>query len=151
MSQERRGRVARTETQEVEQESRFKKPVIASTQGLSKEERTAFLDGTKLFHDTFKHLTTLSTGSVLLILTFYEKFRALQGRAFAASALVGFILSTLGSVAMMMFLAKDLAVMGKPTPYDLFFRYGSRATAAVFVLSVLLLSIFAVVNLSLPS
>jgi len=37
-------------------------------------KRSSFLEGQKLFHDTFKHLTTLNTGSILILATFLEKF-----------------------------------------------------------------------------
>ena len=124
------------------------KLVVRSTDGLTPEEQKAFLDGSKLFHDTFKHLTTLSTGSILLLVTFFDKFKGLRAKSLATYALIGFILSTLGSVFMMIFLSKDVQIMGKPTPHDWIFRYGSRITAIVFVLSVLILVIFASINFS---
>jgi hypothetical protein len=112
------------------------------------EEDRAFEEGSRLFHDTFKHLTTLSTGSVVLIATFFEKSKSLQWRSLASLALIGFIISTLGSVLLMLFLAKDVSIMGKPTPRDWLFRYGSWITGVCFVLSVLLLAIFAAANLT---
>ena len=56
-----------------------------------------FVEGSKLLHDTFKHLTTLSTGSILLMVTLIQnlfKDRALKdlngtiliGLSFAATS-----------------------------------------------------------------
>jgi Mn2+/Fe2+ NRAMP family transporter len=112
------------------------------------EQDRALEEGSKLFHDTFKHLTTLSTGSVVLIATFFERFKSLHWKSLASLALVGFIVSTVGSVLLMLFLAKDVAIMGKPTQRDWLFRYGSWITGVCFVLSVLLLAVFAAGNLS---
>jgi hypothetical protein len=116
--------------------SEHTKIVVPSTEGLTPDEQKAFLDGSKLFHDTFKHLTTLSTGSILLLVTFFDRFKALQAKSLAIYALIGFMMCTLGSVFMMIFLSKDVQIMGKPTPHDWIFRYGSRITAIDYVLSV---------------
>jgi hypothetical protein len=110
-------------------------------------QHKALEEGSKLFHETFKHVTTLSSGSILLIATFFEKLGSQQSRGLAIAALVGFILSTIGSVALMLFLAKDVAIMGVPTKRDWVFTLGSWVTAAAFVVSVIFLSIFAAINL----
>ena len=74
------------------------------------EDERAFEEGSKLFHDTFKHLTTLSTGSVLLIATFFEKSNSPQWNILARLSLIGFTIATLGSVLLMLFLAKDVSI-----------------------------------------
>jgi len=107
----------------------------------------AFEEGSKLFYDAFKHLTTISAGSILLILTFFEKIGALRYRGFAVAALVGFILSIIGSVLAMWFLAKDVSIRGVKTPLDKYFHLGSRATGIIFILSFVCLVIFAAINL----
>jgi hypothetical protein len=38
------------------------------------ENRKHELEGYKLDHDTYKHLTTLSTGTILILATLMEKF-----------------------------------------------------------------------------
>lgn len=107
----------------------------------------AFEEGSKLFYDAFKHLTTVSAGSILLILTFYEKIGALLYRGFAVAALVGFILSIIGSVLAMWFLAKDVSIQGIKTPIDRYFHFGSRITGVIFILSFVCLVIFSAINL----
>ena len=109
-------------------------------------EAKAFEEGSKLFHDTFKHLTTLSTGSILLLVTFFDKF--LQWNFLATLSLLAFIASTLISFLLMLFLAKDVSIMGKPTGRDWLFRWGAWVAVISFVLGILILVVFAASNFS---
>jgi len=57
------------------------------------------LEGHKLDHDTYKHLTTLSTGSMLLLATFLEKvFQKPSWKFLVTAAFVSFIVSVGASV-----------------------------------------------------
>lgn len=79
-----------------------------------------FIEGTKLFYDAFKHLTTLNTGSILLLATFLEKvFQKPVAREYFAIALGAFILSVLFSFIVMLFLSKDMGQSGEAsTPFS---------------------------------
>lgn len=61
-----------------------------------------FKEGAKLFHDTIKHLSTLSTGSILLLVALLEKlFTAPHWKLVVATSFVSFIISTASSVRVM--------------------------------------------------
>ena len=47
--------------------------------------------------DYIKHITTLSTGSIVILATFSEKLKASRFRKSAATSLVGFVLSILSA------------------------------------------------------
>jgi hypothetical protein len=60
------------------------------------------IEGYKLLHDTFKHLTTLSTGSILLLATFLKDlFTSPEWPWLVATSIVLFLLSTIASVIVM--------------------------------------------------
>ena len=107
----------------------------------------ALREGSKLFHDAFKHVTTLSTGSIVFIATFLDKFKASVHTELAAYALYGFVLSVITSVLWMLFLAKDVSTKGRYHWYDVFFHVGSWLSVLSFIVSVLLLVVFARVNM----
>ena len=73
-----------------------------------------FIESLKIAYDLFKHLTTLSTGSLLLLATLLEKFfkaphwSALIGVTFAA-----FAVSLAGSLALMFVISQGIAGSGK--------------------------------------
>jgi len=105
----------------------------------------AFEEGSKLFHDTFKHITTLTTGSIVLV-TFVRNYTELQWKVLAVIALAGFVTSTVGAVLLMMFLAKDVSIKAVPTPRDWLFTAGSWITSIVFIVSIFSLAVFAIRN-----
>ena len=82
-------------------------PVVGS-------EPSNFVEGSKLLHDTFKHLTTLSTGSILLMVTLIQslfKDRALtelQGTIFIGLSFACFILAMLSATAIMIIIGDQL-------------------------------------------
>jgi len=114
-----------------------------------RDENTAraLEEGSRLFHETFKHISTLSTGSIVLLVTFFEKHQVLQWKVSAIIALAGFVMSTLGAVLLLMFLSKDVSIRSVPTPRDWLFTVGSWITSIVFVLSIFSLTLFAIRNL----
>ena len=53
----------------------------------------------KLLHDYFKHLTTVSTGSIVFLVTFHEKFAGgTVGLKWLAAGLLAFLVCVVGSV-----------------------------------------------------
>src|SRR6516164_6226858 len=61
------------------------------------------IEGYKLVHDTFKHLTTLSTGSVVLLATFLKDLFQHPGWPWlVAISLFLFLVSTVASVIVML-------------------------------------------------
>lgn len=64
---------------------------------------TAHAEGEKLYFESMKHLTTLSTGSILLLVTMMEKlFHSPRWRALIVSSLISFGVSILCSVSSML-------------------------------------------------
>jgi hypothetical protein len=66
-------------------------------------------EGLKLFFDVFKHLTTLCTGSIVLLATFHEKLSGTaKWQSLIAIAFAGFIVSIAGSVVLMLSTARSI-------------------------------------------
>jgi hypothetical protein len=72
-----------------------------------------FTEGMKLYHETFKQLTTLTTGSILLVAAFLNTlFESPQARWLITAAFLCFIVSTLASVLLMILFADELRGIG---------------------------------------
>jgi len=115
---------------------------------LSAEQRRARQEGQKLLYDSIKHLTTLSTGSVLILATFLEKFfKEPEWKALIALAFVGFIASMLFAFATMLALSKSIFSLEEKT------ESGSRSGAIFLRLSILsfLIGIISLVSFSLKN
>ncbi len=55
---------------------------------------------TKLFNDYIKHLNTLSTGSIVLLVTFLEKlFSQPEAKFLIAVSLISFLISIIGGIS----------------------------------------------------
>jgi hypothetical protein len=75
----------------------------------------AYQEGQKIFYDAFKHLTSLSTGSILILVTFLEKFfKTPEWKFLIAASLVCFILSTVSSYIAMMMIGHAIQQYGEP-------------------------------------
>ena len=75
----------------------------ADTSQVQTEDGKTLLESEKLHFDAMKHLTTLSSGSVLLLATFLEKFsKGLVWRWLLAATFGCFFLSMLSSVSSML-------------------------------------------------
>ena len=75
------------------------------------EQPANFVEGSKLLHDTFKHLTTLSTGSILLMVTLIQnlfKEKGLQGGVFMGLSFACFIIAMLSATAIMIIIGDQL-------------------------------------------
>jgi len=67
------------------------------------------LEGNKILHDTYKHLTTLSTGAILILVALMEKFfQQPKWRLLIGVTLVSLIVSTVTSVATMFFISSQV-------------------------------------------
>ncbi|MDQ3847399.1 MAG: hypothetical protein M3261_00410, partial [Thermoproteota archaeon] len=72
-------------------------------------QETAYVEGQKLVYDTFKHLTTINTGSILLLVAFIEKlFTNPRWKVLITVAFISFIISTVCSIFMMIMIAGDI-------------------------------------------
>jgi hypothetical protein len=102
-------------------------------------------EATKLFYDVFKHLTTLSTGSILLLATFIETmFPSPQWKFLIVLALISFIISIISAVLMMFFQASAVLVMKEITSRVERLSFG--ITMGSFLLGIISFVVFAVIN-----
>ena len=112
-------------------------------------ESNAFQDGQKVLFDAFKHLATLSTGSVLLLATLLKDIfnDNPQCPGLIRYIFISFTLATVAS-SLTMFLFGHSILKGSKTGV----RYQSAAISVVaiagisFLAGICLLSIFAVMN-----
>src|SRR5262249_47412190 len=104
--------------------------------------------GQKLFFETFKHLTTLSTGSVLLLATFLKDvFKAPQWPFLVGISFALLILSTLSSVLVMLMLSHSVQEGGKPSDSATnLSATGFVVSVGGFLLGIIALVIFATRN-----
>ena len=65
-------------------------------------------EGLKLFFDVFKNLTTISSGSILLLATFTEKFKQPYWRLMIPLAFLGFMIATVASIIVMLSTARTI-------------------------------------------
>lgn len=102
----------------------------------------------KLKYDIYKHLTTLSTGSILLLVTFLEKIfvrPAWKGLVIAALCLL--FISILASFIVMNILASVIRDMKLDNKEERFYTKIIGFALIAFLLGILSLIIFAVGNL----
>jgi hypothetical protein len=103
-----------------------------------------FTEGMKLYHETFKQLTTLTTGSILLVAAFLNSlFESPQARWLITAAFLLFIVSTLASVLLMVLFADELRGIGPYValpPTSLIRRAYLRTHNATVVLRVVVMA-----------
>ncbi len=112
----------------------------------------SLFEGRKLIFDALKHLTTLSTGSIVLMTTFIDKlFKQPEWNIFIGASYIGFSLTVILSVYAMFLIG--IQRIGRYDPQARFGKTemivgsGSIILAfAFFALSVLFLSLFAMKN-----
>jgi hypothetical protein len=150
--------------------------MIAGTMMMADESRAApveaapenFTEGSKLLHDTFKNITTLSTGSILLLVTIIDRlFANPQGKLLIGMSMAFFIIAMLSATALMILIGDQLRGRGfyQRLPHTLwtrrffqrFFDAELRLGAVFvvicvpsFVLAVACLIAFALVNFYQP-
>ena len=97
------------------------------------EKIKAYQEGLKLYFETCKHMTTLSTASVLLLITFIEKiFTNPKWKIFVVLAFASFILSIFLSIAAMFNFAETIKNFGRVS------RIQSRKTYRTYYFSTFL-------------
>ena len=106
-------------------------------------------EGLKLFYDVFKHLTTLSSGSILVLVTFLG--RAGQQPAFrplVALSFIGFLVASVASIIVMLSTARTIRrnEMTDQLP-DLTGNLAYLVAVVGFAVGVISLSIFGYKNL----
>ncbi len=111
-------------------------------------QQTAHEESWKLQYDIYKHLTTLSTASILLLITFLEKLFAKPAwKGLVLVALIALLASILVSFIVMNLMASQVREM------EVDQRFVSRNLAVIiialgtFLLGIFSLIIFAVKNL----
>lgn len=72
-------------------------------------------ESAKLWYDAFKHLTTISTGSILILVAFMEKlFMHPKWKAMVIVSFLSFVVSIVASVLNMTLLADQIAELETP-------------------------------------
>lgn len=106
------------------------------------------IEGLKSLYDFFKHMTTLSTGSLLLLATLLEKFfKAPSWSALIGLTFVGFIGSLVCSLVMMVLVSHYIATSGESEgAVDTVSNFGSIGAAGFFMCGVASLVIFSLRN-----
>jgi hypothetical protein len=103
-------------------------------------------EGNKLFYDTFKHLTTLSTGSILILVALLEKlFTNPRWKFLVIIALVSFIVSIITSILSMFFVAgaiTDVALSTEKRAEDIV----AFVSTIAFLLGIISFVVFAIKN-----
>lgn len=113
-------------------------------------EQKARQESVKLLFEVFKHTTTLSTGSIILLATFLEKlFKSPREVNLVMVSLICFLVSVITSWIMMAHLAVELQINRTPTRLN---RIRGRILYTVspvsFIAGVICLAAFTVINLT---
>ncbi len=109
-------------------------------------------EGWKLKYDIYKHLTTLNTGSVLLLVTFLEKlFKNPRWKGLVIASFCLFLASLLASMVVMNILASAVQNMKIDEAYESRNFKVIVFTLATFLAGVISLVMFAVINLYLAA
>ena len=127
-------------------------PHLVNDSSAQTEIRKARAEGRKLQFDLYKHLTTLSTGSILLFVSFLEKlFVNPEWKFLVAVALGAFVLSILASIGLMMSISGLVLNLERTEGYEKqivnTFRLGFIGSGGGFVLGIVCLAVFALKNL----
>jgi hypothetical protein len=109
----------------------------------------AYEEGMKLFYDLFKHMTTVCTGSILILITFLEKlfsnpvWKSLVGYAFG-----GFILSILTSLILMVYISNLIRNFGHSGDViETIMSIIAIIVVVSFLFAIVCLAVFAMKNL----
>lgn len=111
------------------------------------EHRQDFRESLKLVYDAFKHVTTLSTGSLVLLSTLLQRFIQAPKHMWLLS--LTFIDLTVTLVSSLFMMIAVSAIMAKPK-YVLsqaFAAFAFYGTLFFFILGIVSLALFALINL----
>lgn len=106
-------------------------------------------EGSKLYYDFFKHITTLSTGSILILVTFLERIFVSPKSKWMVGIVYGlFTLSILIALSMMASNAHSVLNLGMKDEYVRKVDFYSGAVCSIcFLLGIIFLTVFAMRNL----
>lgn len=115
-------------------------------------EEKAEREAIKLLFEVYKHLTTLSSGSIVIICTFLEKFFK---KAETLPVIIGSLLCFLFSILLSIYVMSRLAMQQKvgyvnSRSVSVLFRGLEFLSSFAFILGVLLFAIFSILNLYKP-
>ena len=126
--------------------SKTQKP-LESIGGEALEKARA--EGWKLHYDTCKHLTTLSTGSILIMVTFIEKlFAKPSWKELIGFAFVSFVLSIITAAMAMIGIGESVRQRGHFSKFDKLWDYATVVVSFLsFFVGIICLVVFALKNL----
>ena len=107
-------------------------------------------EGLKLFFDAFKHLTTLSSGSIVVLVTVVGKIGSVpQWKGLVTLSLVSFLISIVGSIIVMLSTARTIRRNDTTDqlPDKLGGTYGYLIAVIGFALGLGFLALFGMLNL----
>ncbi|HEX8473001.1 MAG TPA: hypothetical protein VF666_03130 [Pyrinomonadaceae bacterium] len=112
-------------------------------------EKKALEEGWKLHYDTCKHLTTLSTGSILIMVAFIEKlFTNPTLKGLVALSFGLFVLSIITSSMAMIGIGAAIRQRFSIDTFDRVYNYGTvMLSFTCFFIGIVILIVFAMVNL----
>jgi hypothetical protein len=113
----------------------------------TKQEK-ATEESIKLIYDLFKHITILTTGIILILITFLEKlFQNPSGKYLVSISFIFFIISIILALITMAFMAQGVADLGELDEFETKIgRWTFLTTLGSFVLGIISFVIFALVN-----
>ena len=125
----------------------FEIKMAINSKEYTKQEK-ATEESIKLIYDLFKHITTLATGIILILVTFLEKlFQNPSGKFLVSISFVCFIISIFSALVTMAFMAQGVADLGELDEFDSKIgRWTFLATIGSFVLGIVCFVIFALIN-----
>jgi hypothetical protein len=105
----------------------------------------------KFAYDIYKHLITLNTGSILILITLLDKlFKNPKWKLVIAISLCSFVVSLLSCLVMLLVITMDIASSGKYGRERIENIVGGSATVAAwggFLAGIVSLVVFAIKNL----
>jgi hypothetical protein len=110
-------------------------------------------EGNKLLHETMKQLVTISSGSILILIAFWEKifkepFKEPLWKPLVAVAFVGFLICIIAAVVMMRTISLNVGA-GYTKSYQYIERPARRIAYVSFLLGIAALVVFVIRNLRL--
>ncbi|MDQ3907123.1 MAG: hypothetical protein M3268_02140 [Acidobacteriota bacterium] len=112
-------------------------------------EQKAKEEGWKLDYDLQKHLTTLNTGSILILAAFMEKiFTNPQWKALVAISIALFVISTIAAIVTMTSIFVHIRDLGNVTKFNEWMYSNMPVVSfATFLGGIFSLAVFSVKNL----
>lgn len=115
-------------------------------------KQAASQEGNKLIYDAYKHLTTLNTGSIVLIATFSERiFKEATWKPLVGVALVMFVLSMITAFLSMGIVAQKIhdagSAEGDEFVWEAFLGLTALPALICFLLGLVAFAIFSLRNL----